>query len=206
MTLRKRYEVIMEHITVTDEMRRRILANIQSPASPRRGRPTVRKMLAAAACLVLILAGAALLPRSFTGETVVPLEPVSYTHLDVYKRQHLSEHSVGGNDLAAFQKRLPHTLLLSRLKKRRAAKCVFCKSPHGVPFAAARAGRRRSVNLDDRLLPRLASRRPHNGADRLGDPALLADDASHVLRADMQAVSYTHLDVYKRQSTFRRDS
>lgn len=72
--MRKRYEVIMEHITVTDEMRRRILANIQSPASPRRGRPTVRKMLAAAACLVLILAGAALLPRSFTGETVVPLE------------------------------------------------------------------------------------------------------------------------------------
>lgn len=72
MTLRKRYEVIMEHITVTDEMRRRILANIQSPASLRRGRPTVRKMLAAAACLVLILAGAALLPAPLPGETVVP--------------------------------------------------------------------------------------------------------------------------------------
>lgn len=66
MTLREAYKEIMDHIAVTDEMRERILHNLRggtsSPSVSRPRRPFV-PMLAAAACLALLLAGTAALPR-----------------------------------------------------------------------------------------------------------------------------------------------
>lgn len=68
MTLGKAYDEIMDKIEVTPEMRRRVLRRVQaeavSPAKPRVLRfPAWKKYLSAAACLVLLTAGAAALPR-----------------------------------------------------------------------------------------------------------------------------------------------
>lgn len=63
MTLSKRYDAVMEKIEVTDEMRRRILVNIEGmdlTAAPRSNMvrfPPVRRLAALAACLVLLVAG-----------------------------------------------------------------------------------------------------------------------------------------------------
>lgn len=68
MTLGKAYEEIMDKIEVTPEMRRRVLAHIaQEDIAPTRSKvlrfPAWKKYLSAAACLVLVIAGAAALPR-----------------------------------------------------------------------------------------------------------------------------------------------
>lgn len=64
----KAYDEIMDKIEVTPEMRRRVLHRIEaeeiSPAKPKILRfPAWKKYLSAAACLVLVIAGAAALPR-----------------------------------------------------------------------------------------------------------------------------------------------
>lgn len=64
--MREAYRDVMDHIAVTEEMRSRILSNVQSmeirPAKP--GTPyTLRRWVAAAACLALIIAGAVVLPQ-----------------------------------------------------------------------------------------------------------------------------------------------
>lgn len=64
----KAYDEIMEKIEVTPEMRQRVLEHIArediSPAPSKIIRmPALKKYLSAAACLVLLLAGAAVLPR-----------------------------------------------------------------------------------------------------------------------------------------------
>lgn len=74
MTLRRAYDEIMDRIEVTEEMRRRVLDRIArediKPARPRVLRfPAWKKYLSAAACLILILTGAAALPR------LIPLLP-----------------------------------------------------------------------------------------------------------------------------------
>lgn len=74
MTLRRAYDEIMDRIEVTEEMRRRVLDRIArediEPARPRVLRfPAWKKYLSAAACLILILTGAAALPR------LIPLLP-----------------------------------------------------------------------------------------------------------------------------------
>ena len=64
--MKSAYDEIMEHIEVTPEMRGRVLERIREegidmPARPRlRG---LRRYLSAAACLVLLVTGAAVLPR-----------------------------------------------------------------------------------------------------------------------------------------------
>lgn len=68
MTLGKAYDEIMDKIEVTPEMRERVLRRVQaegiSPARPKvLSVPRLKKYLSAAACLVLIVAGAAVLPR-----------------------------------------------------------------------------------------------------------------------------------------------
>ena len=68
MTLRRAYDEIMDKIEVTPEMRRRVLERVaQEGTAPARPRvlpfPALKKYLSAAACLVLVLAGAATLPR-----------------------------------------------------------------------------------------------------------------------------------------------
>lgn len=67
----KRYEEVMSHIKVTEEMRNRILNNIQSAdiTAPKRNVisfRTVKKYLPAAACFLLLLVGALAFPRSLT--------------------------------------------------------------------------------------------------------------------------------------------
>lgn len=65
MTLGQSYKEIMSRVQVTDAMRSRILSRLaHTPSgSPRRRAPILRRSLAAAACLAVILAGFSLLPR-----------------------------------------------------------------------------------------------------------------------------------------------
>lgn len=68
MILRRAYDEIMDRIEVTEEMRRRVLNRIAQehiePARPRVPRlPAWKTYLSAAACLILVAAGAAALPR-----------------------------------------------------------------------------------------------------------------------------------------------
>lgn len=78
MTLKKRYDEVMDRIEVTEEMRRRILHNIQDMeirTAPERGRLrflSLKGYLSAAACLVLLLAGAVILPRLMYREAPDP--------------------------------------------------------------------------------------------------------------------------------------
>lgn len=64
MTLKKRYDEVMDRIEVTDEMRGRILGNIQkmeleaAPKSNVMPFPNLKKYLSVAACFVVLLAGA----------------------------------------------------------------------------------------------------------------------------------------------------
>ncbi len=63
MTLKKRYDEVMDRIEVTDEMRGRILGNIQKmelEAAPKSNVipfPNLKKYLSVAACFVVLLAG-----------------------------------------------------------------------------------------------------------------------------------------------------
>ena len=63
MILSEAYREIMDHLTVTQEMRRRILDNVENGRGGRkkRGRALPVRAMAAAACLALVLAGAAVL-------------------------------------------------------------------------------------------------------------------------------------------------
>lgn len=68
MTLGRTYDEIMDKIEVTPEMRQRVLRRVAAediaPAKPKVLRfPKLNQYLSAAACLVLIIAGAAALPR-----------------------------------------------------------------------------------------------------------------------------------------------
>lgn len=79
MTLGKAYDEIMDKIEVTPEMRRRVLAHIAAEdIAPAQHKvvpfPAWRKYLSAAACLVLIIAGAAVLPRLLGRE--IPPPPI----------------------------------------------------------------------------------------------------------------------------------
>lgn len=65
--MKSAYDAIMEHIEVTPEIRRRALDRIaREDLTPvraeRAGVPALKRYLSAAACLVLLLAGAAVLP------------------------------------------------------------------------------------------------------------------------------------------------
>lgn len=68
MILRRAYDEVMEKIEVTPEMRRRVLERIAAediaPSKPKALRfPKLKKYLPAAACLALVIVGAAALPR-----------------------------------------------------------------------------------------------------------------------------------------------
>ena len=76
--MKKRYDEVMDRIEVTDEMRGRILGNIQKMGiESALGRtvirfPNLKKYFAAAACLVLLLAGAVTVPRLMGREMPEP--------------------------------------------------------------------------------------------------------------------------------------
>lgn len=64
--MREAYKELMEHVAVSDAMRRRILQNLQDADirhRARRSRTIVFRRWAAAACLALLIAGAAVLPK-----------------------------------------------------------------------------------------------------------------------------------------------
>ena len=70
------YNEIMEHITVTGQMRQRILANVENADIGPQKRPTRararRRYWAAAACVAVLLLGAVTLPRYFATERPGP--------------------------------------------------------------------------------------------------------------------------------------
>ena len=94
MTLSKAYEELMGRIEVTPELRRRVLerieAEVPAPARPRVVRiPAWKKYLSAAACLVLVIAGAAMLPK------VIPSDPPGNVQVvpNIQEAQSLSQLS-----------------------------------------------------------------------------------------------------------------
>ena len=75
--MKRRYNKIMEHIEVTPEMRQRVLERIQEKAvtfPPRKALffPAWKKILSVAACFVLLLMGAVMLPHMLQGEVADP--------------------------------------------------------------------------------------------------------------------------------------
>ena len=76
--MKRRYDEVMDRIEVTDEMRRRILSNLQKmdleTGAGRRAGPLsgLKKYLPAAACFALLLAGAVTLPRLMDREAPEP--------------------------------------------------------------------------------------------------------------------------------------
>ena len=66
MTLARKYDEIMSHLVVTDAMRSRILEQLESAGQPAPSSRTpllLRRTLATAACLAVVLAGISVLPR-----------------------------------------------------------------------------------------------------------------------------------------------
>lgn len=67
MTLGRAYDEIMEHVTVTEQMRQRILTRVETANLSLAGStarvPGLQRYWAAAACVALLLAGAAVLPQ-----------------------------------------------------------------------------------------------------------------------------------------------
>lgn len=64
--MREAYKELMEHVAVSEAMRRRILQNLQEVNTchrVRRFRPMALRRWIAAACLTLLIAGAAVLPK-----------------------------------------------------------------------------------------------------------------------------------------------
>lgn len=63
----KKYDRMMEQVKITGDMRCRILSNIQqADLRPQKPRPSYRKILSLAACLVILVAGGVGLTRYFS--------------------------------------------------------------------------------------------------------------------------------------------
>ena len=79
MTLARKYDEIMSRILVTDAMRSRILEQLEAAGQPAsRGPLILRRALAAAACLAVVLAGISVLPRLTSPRPVeTPSSPVT---------------------------------------------------------------------------------------------------------------------------------
>lgn len=79
-----KYEEVMEHIQLTDAAKERILNHIDSELSkddkPQKiMRPLYKKILSVAACFVVLLAGAALLPQLMQKNTIIPSDSEALT-------------------------------------------------------------------------------------------------------------------------------
>ncbi len=72
--MKKSYEVIMDKIVVTEEMRKRILHNIQTTdyVQPTQFSPSFRKYLPLAACLSVLLIGAVVFQKYFVPQETAP--------------------------------------------------------------------------------------------------------------------------------------
>ena len=149
-------------------------------------------------------------------------QSVSYTHLDVYKRQCDNLYV-----LAASQTRDKEALTQAGVEKvlndlaAMDFEYIVCDSPAGIETGAMMAmhfadealvvtnPEVSSVRDSDRILGMLASktRRAMEGQDPIKEHLLITrynparvNQGQMLSLQDIQAVSYTHLDVYKRQS------
>lgn len=81
MTLARKYDEIMSHLVVTDAMRSRILEQLESAGQPAPSSRTpllLRRTLATAACLAVVLAGISVLPRIASPQPVeTPSGPIT---------------------------------------------------------------------------------------------------------------------------------
>ena len=81
MTLARKYDEIMSHLVVTDAMRSRLLEQLESTgqtAPPSRSVLILRRTLATAACLAVVLAGISILPRITSPQPVeTPSGPIT---------------------------------------------------------------------------------------------------------------------------------
>lgn len=77
MTLRRAYDEIMEHVTVTEQMHRRILSRVEKADLNPSGRvargPVLRRYWAAVACAAVLLVSAAVLLRYLGGWQTEPM-------------------------------------------------------------------------------------------------------------------------------------
>ncbi len=75
-----KYKELMGSVEITGEMRRRVLENVRAAAPERNSKIVVfsarKKIMAAAACLAIVIIGAALLPR-FIGNSAGPSNQIS---------------------------------------------------------------------------------------------------------------------------------
>ena len=75
--MRRAYDEIMEHVTVTEQMRRRILSRVETadfnPSGHAARGPVLRRYWAAAACAAVLLVSAAVLPRYLGGWQTEPM-------------------------------------------------------------------------------------------------------------------------------------
>ena len=97
MILSKSYDEIMDKIEVTDEMRERILNNIQTADLPKKSNvipfSRLSRYLSIAACLALLIVGAVAVPKLFHGNDNQPDDELTATIPDIAECSSASELS-----------------------------------------------------------------------------------------------------------------
>ncbi len=93
----KSYDEIMDKIEVTDEMRQRILNNIQTADLPKKSNvipfSRLSRYLSIAACLALLIVGAVAVPKLFHGNDNQPDDELTATIPDITECSSASELS-----------------------------------------------------------------------------------------------------------------
>ena len=73
-----KYKELMEKVSITDDMRSRVLENVRAAAPERNSKIVVfsarKKIMAAAACLAVVIVGAAVLPRFIGNKGAPPVQ------------------------------------------------------------------------------------------------------------------------------------
>ena len=88
-----KYDEVMEKLEVTPEMRARILRNVEAQAAQPRKKPNrLRRFAALAACLAILLVGAAALPKLISSPTPEESETtIANGMVEVASKEELSE-------------------------------------------------------------------------------------------------------------------
>lgn len=90
--MRKQYDRIMDHVELSDDMRQRILSNIQkADLHPQKKRFSYRTYLSLAACLVVLVAGSLALSRFFSPADNTPVLLTSPDAVACSSAENLSE-------------------------------------------------------------------------------------------------------------------
>ncbi|MCR5141378.1 MAG: hypothetical protein K6C68_02460 [Ruminococcus sp.] len=97
-----KYNEIMEHIELTDEMRERIIGNIGAVQKRRRISMAVRWVSAAAACVVIAVSAAAVLNRSALPKTPDESVPVTESEVSVTASSEGDDQAQQGFDVKEY--------------------------------------------------------------------------------------------------------